>query len=63
MWMQKLTILCKCRPGKGEELLCELSAGLLGERGAREGCVWSDTYVDADDPDTIMLTTEVRPMS
>lgn len=56
--MNKLTVHFKCRPGKGEDLLREQSAGLLGDRRAREGSVSSDAYVDADDPDAIMLIEE-----
>lgn len=55
--MQKVTLLFKCQPGKGEDLLGALSAALVETR-AYDGCVSVDTYVDADNPDTVVLIEE-----
>jgi len=52
--VQKATVLIRCQPGKGEEFLGGLKAMLLDTR-AYDGCASVDAYVDADDPDTVML--------
>jgi hypothetical protein len=36
--MQTVTVLFRCQPGNGEELLRELHGGLVGDRRARDGC-------------------------
>ena len=55
--MQKVTLLFKCQPGKGQELLAALTAALVDTR-AYDGCISVDTYVDADNPDVVMLFEE-----
>lgn len=44
----------KCKPGAGAQLLPMLLASLADTR-AYEGCELVETYVDADDPDHIVL--------
>ncbi len=55
--MQKVTVLFRCQPGKGEGLLEELRTGSEGTR-AFDGCGSVDIYVDADDRDTVLLLQE-----
>jgi len=55
--MQKVTLLFKCQPGKGADLLAAFSTALIDTR-AFDGCISVETYVDADDPETIMLIEE-----
>jgi quinol monooxygenase YgiN len=52
--MQKVTLLFKCQPGLGASLLAAFTA-TLGDTRAFDGCVSVETYVDSDNPDTIML--------
>ncbi len=55
--MQKVTLLFRCQPGKGRDLLDALSSALVETR-AYDGCVSVETFVDADSPDTVMLLEE-----
>ena len=43
-----------CAEGKGPDFLAALLPALADTR-AYEGCVLVETYVDADNPDTIVL--------
>lgn len=52
--MQKVTLTLRCQPGRGEVLLDKLSA-LQVETRAYEGCHSVQTYVDADDIDTVVI--------
>jgi quinol monooxygenase YgiN len=54
MIMQKVIVLFHCRPGKGKDLLSTL-AEILGDTRAYDGCISVETFVDADNPDTIMI--------
>ncbi len=55
--MEKVTVLFRYQPGRGEELLEELRTSSEGTR-AFQGCGSVDIYVDADDPDTVLLLQE-----
>lgn len=55
--MLKVILLFKCRPGMGEGLLEAFTTALVDTR-AFDGCVSVKTYVDADNPDTVMLDEE-----
>ena len=55
--MQKVILLFKCQPGMGEGLLETFTTALVDTR-AFDGCISVETYVDADNPDTIMLFEE-----
>jgi quinol monooxygenase YgiN len=57
MKMQKVILFFKCQPGMGEGLLEAFSTALADTR-AFDGCVSVETYVDGDNPDTIMLIEE-----
>jgi quinol monooxygenase YgiN len=52
--MLKVTLLFKCQPGMGESLLAAFTAS-LGDTRAFDGCVSVATFIDSDNPDTIML--------
>jgi quinol monooxygenase YgiN len=52
--MQKVTLLFKCQPGMGETLLSAFTA-TLGDTRAFDGCISVETFVDNDNPDTVML--------
>ena len=55
--MQKVTLLFKCHAGKGADLLTAFTTALVDTR-AFDGCIAVETYVDVDNPDTIMLVEE-----
>jgi quinol monooxygenase YgiN len=55
--MQKVTLTFKCQPGKGADLLGALTVALVETR-AFDGCKSVETFVDADNPDTIVLIEE-----
>ncbi len=55
--MQKVTLLFPCQPGKGKDLLDALTVALVDTR-AYDGCVSVETFVDADNPDTVVLIEE-----
>jgi len=55
--VEKVTVLFRYQPGRGEELLEELRTSSEGTR-AFQGCGSVDIYVDADDPDTVLLLQE-----
>jgi quinol monooxygenase YgiN len=55
--MQTVTLLFKCQPGKGADLLEAFTTALVDTR-AFDGCVSVKTYVDADNRDTIILIEE-----
>jgi quinol monooxygenase YgiN len=50
----KVTLLFKCQPGMGSVLLEAFTAS-LGDTRAFDGCVSVETFVDADNPDSILL--------
>ena len=52
--MQRVILICRCQEGKGATLLDFLRAELPATR-AFEGCQSVETFVDADDPDTVIL--------
>jgi quinol monooxygenase YgiN len=52
--MQKVILVFKCQPGTGAGLLEAFTTALVDTR-AFDGCLSVETYVDADNPDTIML--------
>ncbi len=52
--MQKVILVFKCQPGTGAALLEAFTTALVDTR-AFDGCLSVETYVDADNPDTIML--------
>jgi quinol monooxygenase YgiN len=55
--MQKVTLLFKCQPGMGKVLLEAFTTALVDTR-AFDGCISVETYVDADDPDRVLLVEE-----
>ena len=55
--MQKVTLLFPCQPGMGTALLEALAAALVETR-AYDGCVSVETFVDADNPDDVLLVEE-----
>lgn len=55
--MQTVTLLFKCQPGMGAVLLEAFTAS-LGDTRAFDGCLSVKTFVDADNPDTVMLIEE-----
>ena len=55
--MQKLMLLCKGQPGMGPVLLDGFRDSLPDTR-AHDGCESVDVYVDADNPDTVLLIEE-----
>jgi quinol monooxygenase YgiN len=55
--MLSVTLLFKCNPGMGVGLL-EAFTATLGDTRKFDGCVSVKTYVDADNPDTVMLFEE-----
>ncbi len=55
--MQKVTLLFKCHPGMGAVLLDAFSTS-LGDTRAFDGCRSVETFVDSDNPDTILLIEE-----
>ena len=55
--MLKVTLLFKCQPRMGATLLDAFTAS-LGDTRAFDGCTSVETYVDSDNPDTIMLIEE-----
>jgi quinol monooxygenase YgiN len=52
--MTKVTLVFKCQEGKGADLLAAFSASLEDTR-AFDGCRSVETFVDSDNPDTIIL--------
>jgi quinol monooxygenase YgiN len=52
--MQKVILVFKCQPGMGAGLLDVFTTSLADTR-AFDGCTSVQTFVDADNPDTIML--------
>jgi quinol monooxygenase YgiN len=52
--MQKVILVFKCQPGMGAGLLDVFTTSLADTR-AFDGCISVETYVDADNPDTVML--------
>src|ERR1700722_2306648 len=57
MNMQTVTLLFKCQPGKGADLLAAFTAS-LGDTRTFDGCISVKTFVDADNPDTVLLIEE-----
>jgi quinol monooxygenase YgiN len=55
--MLKVTLLFKCQPGMGEVLLAAFTDS-LGDTRAFEGCQSVETFVDADNPDTVLLVED-----
>ncbi len=55
--MQKVTLLFPCQPGMGAALL-EAMAVALVETRAYDGFVSVETFVDADNPDNVLLVEE-----
>jgi quinol monooxygenase YgiN len=55
--MLKVTLLFKCQPGMGTVLLDAFTTALVDTR-AFDGCISVETFVDADNPDTILLIEE-----
>lgn len=55
--MQKVTVLFPCQPGKGEDMLEILSAALVETR-AYDGSLSVEVFVDADNPDAVLLVEE-----
>lgn len=55
--MLKVTLLFKCQPGMGASLLDAFTTALVDTR-AFDGCLEVQTFVDADNPDTILLIEE-----
>src|ERR1700685_3399847 len=55
--MQKVMLLFKCKPGMGAPLLNAFKTSLEDTR-AFDGCVSVSTFVDVDNPDTVMLYEE-----
>jgi quinol monooxygenase YgiN len=55
--METVTLLFKCQPGKGADLLTAFTTALVDTR-AFDGCVSVETYVEADNPDNVMLIEE-----
>ncbi len=55
--MLTVTLTFKCQPGKGADLLTAFSTS-LGDTRAFDGCVSVSTFVDADNPDTVVLIEE-----
>jgi quinol monooxygenase YgiN len=52
--MQKVTLVFKCNPGMGADLLTVFTTALADTR-AFDGCVSVETFVDANNPDTVVL--------
>src|SRR5665213_2507123 len=52
--LQTVTLLFPCQPGKGKDLL-EILTSALVETRAYDGCVSVETFVDSDQPDTVVL--------
>jgi quinol monooxygenase YgiN len=52
--MQRVTLVFKCQPGMGEGLLEVFSTSLADTRSF-DGCLSVNTFVDADNRDTIIL--------
>jgi quinol monooxygenase YgiN len=57
MKMQKVILVFKCHAGMGAGVLDVFTAS-LGDTRAFDGCISVETYVDADNPDTITLIEE-----
>jgi quinol monooxygenase YgiN len=55
--MVHVTLLVKCQPGKGADLLAAFTTALVDTRNF-DGCVSVQTFVDADNPDTVLLVEE-----
>jgi quinol monooxygenase YgiN len=55
--METVTLLFKCQPGKGADLLTAFTTALADTR-AFDGCVSVETYVDTENPDNVMLIEE-----
>jgi len=55
--MQTVTVLFPCQLGKGKDLLDALSVALVDTR-AFDGCKSVKTFVDADNPDNVVLIEE-----
>ena len=55
--MKKVTVLFPCQPGKGKDMVDILSAALVETR-AHDGCLSVEAFVDADDPDAVLLIEE-----
>jgi quinol monooxygenase YgiN len=55
--MLTVTLLFKCNPGMGAGLLEAFTAS-LGDTRNFDGCVSVQTFVDTDNPDTVMLVEE-----
>lgn len=57
MKMQRVTVQFPCQPGKGKDMLEILSAALVETR-AYDGCSSVEAFVNADDPDVVLLVEE-----